>query len=104
MLAPLRRHSQEASGNFILLGVLNFVRVPQLPVTAIQDLRLRPLTAGVGQFTKASACSRPINDRASQRRSEVRRCKTRTIPQRTSRARSSRVHRARVYFVEVLEG
>ena len=25
---------QEATGNFILLGVLNFVRVPQLPVTA----------------------------------------------------------------------
>jgi hypothetical protein len=41
---------QEASGNFILLGVLNFVRVPQLPVTAFKICVFNRWTAGVGQF------------------------------------------------------
>jgi hypothetical protein len=43
---------QEASGNFILLGVLNFVRVPQLPVTAFKICVFNRWTAGVGQFTE----------------------------------------------------
>lgn len=42
---------QEATGNFILLGVLNFVRVPQLPVTALKICVFNRWTAGVGQFT-----------------------------------------------------
>ena len=41
---------QEASGNFILLGVLNFVRVPQLPVTAFKICVFNRWTAGIGQF------------------------------------------------------
>ena len=43
---------QEASGNFILLGVLNLVRVPQLPVTAFKICVFNRWTAGVGQFTE----------------------------------------------------
>ncbi len=43
---------QEASGNFILLGVLNLVRVPQLPVTAHKICVFNRWTAGVGQFTE----------------------------------------------------
>ena len=43
---------QEASGNFILLGILNFVRVPQLPVTAGKIVAFSRWTAGVGQFTE----------------------------------------------------
>ena len=43
---------QEASGNFILLGVLNVVRVPQLPVTAFKICVFNRWTAGVGQFTE----------------------------------------------------
>jgi hypothetical protein len=43
---------QEATGNFILLGVLNFVRVPQLPVTAFKICVFNRWTAGVGQFTE----------------------------------------------------
>jgi hypothetical protein len=43
---------QEASGNFILLGVLNFVRVPQLPVTAFKICVFNRWTAGVGQFSE----------------------------------------------------
>ena len=42
---------QEATGNFILLGVLNFVRVPQLPVTALKICVFNRWTAGVGGFT-----------------------------------------------------
>ena len=44
---------QEATGNFILLGVLNFVRVPQLPVTAFKICVFNRWTAGVGQFTES---------------------------------------------------
>ena len=43
---------QEASGNFILLGVINFVRVPQLPVTAFKICVFNRWTAGVGQFNE----------------------------------------------------
>lgn len=43
---------QEATGNFILLGVLNLVRVPQLPVTAAKICVFNRWTAGVGQFTE----------------------------------------------------
>ncbi len=43
---------QEATGNFILLGVLNVVRVPQLPVTAYKICVFNRWTAGVGQFTE----------------------------------------------------
>src|ERR1041385_475097 len=44
---------QESSGNFILLGILNFVRVPQLPVTAFKICVFNRWTAGMGQFTES---------------------------------------------------
>ena len=44
---------QEVTGNFILLGVLNFVRVPKLPVVALRLCVFNRWTAGVGQFTEA---------------------------------------------------
>jgi hypothetical protein len=43
---------QEASGNLILIGVLNLIRVPQLPVTAFKLFVYNRWTAGVGQFTE----------------------------------------------------
>ncbi len=43
---------QEATGNLILLGVLNLIRVPQLPVTAFKLFVYNRWTAGVGQFTE----------------------------------------------------
>ena len=43
---------QESSGNFILVGVLGYVRVPQLPVTAFKLCVFNRWTAGVGQFTE----------------------------------------------------
>jgi hypothetical protein len=41
---------QEASGGFTLVGVVNLVRVPQLPVTAFKLCLFNRWTAGYGQF------------------------------------------------------
>jgi hypothetical protein len=43
---------QEATGNFILVGVINFIRVPQLPVVALKLNIFNRWTAGVGQFVE----------------------------------------------------
>jgi hypothetical protein len=43
---------QEVTGNFILIGVINFVRVPQLPVTAFKLCLFNRWTAGIGNFTE----------------------------------------------------
>src|SRR5436190_15579087 len=44
---------QEVSGNLILIGVLQLIRVPQLPVTAFKICVVNRWTAGVGQFTES---------------------------------------------------
>ncbi|MCU0782506.1 MAG: hypothetical protein MUF81_00375 [Verrucomicrobia bacterium] len=44
---------QEANGNFFLIGVIHFVRVPKLPVVALRLLVFNRWTAGVGQFTES---------------------------------------------------
>ncbi len=43
---------QEATGNFILIGVVGLVRVPQLPVSALKLCLFNRWTAGIGQFTE----------------------------------------------------
>ena len=43
---------QEITGNFILVGVVNHFRVPQLPVVAMKLHVFTRWTAGVGQFTE----------------------------------------------------
>jgi hypothetical protein len=43
---------QEVTGNFILLGVINYIRVAQLPVVAFKLHVFNRWTAGVGQFTE----------------------------------------------------
>ena len=43
---------QEANGNFFLIGVINFIRVPQLPVVAFKLTVFNRWTAGVGQFVE----------------------------------------------------
>jgi hypothetical protein len=45
---------QEANGNFFLIGVVNFIRVPQLPVVAFKLSVFNRWTAGVGQFVETS--------------------------------------------------
>ena len=44
---------QEVTGNFILVGVLNFLRVPKLPVVAFRICVFNRWTAGVGQFRES---------------------------------------------------
>jgi hypothetical protein len=43
---------QEMNGNFILVGVLGFVRVPQVPITAHKLCLFNRWTSGFGQFTE----------------------------------------------------
>ena len=43
---------QEVTGNFFLVGVINFIRVPQVPVMAFKLSVFNRWTAGVGQFTE----------------------------------------------------
>jgi hypothetical protein len=44
---------QEASGNFILIGIIGFVNVPQLPVVAFKLCVFNRWTAGIGNFTES---------------------------------------------------
>jgi hypothetical protein len=50
---------QEVTGNFILVGVINFIRVPQLPVVALKLSLFNRWTAGLGQFTETSRLMAP---------------------------------------------
>jgi hypothetical protein len=43
---------QEVTGNFMLIGVLNFIRVPNVPVTAGRLLVFNRWTAGFGEFVQ----------------------------------------------------
>jgi len=43
---------QEVTGNFILVGIIGYVRVPQLPIKAFKLCIFNRWTAGVGQFTE----------------------------------------------------
>ncbi|HOX56982.1 MAG TPA: hypothetical protein P5205_21165 [Candidatus Paceibacterota bacterium] len=45
---------QEANGNFFLVGVISFIRVPQLPVVAFKLGVFNRWTAGVGQFVETT--------------------------------------------------
>jgi hypothetical protein len=44
---------QETSGNFFIIGVINFLRVPQLPIVAGRLCVFNRWTAGIGQFTES---------------------------------------------------
>jgi hypothetical protein len=43
---------QQADGNLFIIGVINFIRVPQMPVIAGRLLVLNRWTAGIGQFVE----------------------------------------------------
>jgi len=43
---------QEMNGNFMLIGVLNYVRVPQVPITAGRLCVFNRWTAGFGNFVE----------------------------------------------------
>jgi len=44
---------QEVNGNLFLIGVVHYLRVPQLPVTAGRVCIFNRWTAGIGQFTES---------------------------------------------------
>jgi hypothetical protein len=50
---------QEVTGNFFLVGVINFLRVPQLPVVALKLSLFNRWTAGIGQFTESARLVAP---------------------------------------------
>jgi hypothetical protein len=50
---------QEVTGSFFLIGVINFIRVPQLPVVAFKLSLFNRWTAGVGQFTETARLIAP---------------------------------------------
>jgi hypothetical protein len=43
---------QEVTGNLFLIGVINVIRVPQLPVVALRVAVLNRWVAGLGDFTE----------------------------------------------------
>jgi len=43
---------QEVTGNFIIAGILGYIQVPQLPVSAFKLCIFNRWTAGVGAFTE----------------------------------------------------
>lgn len=43
---------QEINGNFIIIGVIGFIQVPQVPVTALKLCVFNRWTAGIGAFTE----------------------------------------------------
>ena len=61
---------QEATGNFILLGIVAYLRVPQLPITALKLCVFNRWTAGLGQFTETCRLIAP--DETVMRQSQVR--------------------------------
>jgi hypothetical protein len=50
---------QEVSGNFMLIGVVSFLRVPQLPVAVLKLILFNRWTAGYGEFRETSRLIAP---------------------------------------------
>ena len=61
---------QEANGNFFLIGVIDVVRVPQVPITAFKLSVFNRWTAGLGQFTESVRLIAP-DQTSVLRKSEV---------------------------------
>jgi hypothetical protein len=61
---------QESSGNFIIVGVIGYVNVPQLPVTAFKLCVFNRWTAGIGQFNETVRLIAP-DGTTVQRQSQV---------------------------------
>ena len=50
---------QEANGNLFLIGVVNVIRVPQLPIVAGRLCIFNRWAAGIGQFTETTRLIAP---------------------------------------------
>src|SRR5712671_1449802 len=62
---------QEANGNFFLIGVINLVRVQQLPITAGRLCVFNRWTAGIGQFTETVRLITPDHHANELRKAEM---------------------------------
>jgi hypothetical protein len=56
---PCEDIRQERNGNFILIGVMPFIRVPQLPVTVPRLLVFSRWANGIGEFTETTRLISP---------------------------------------------
>lgn len=61
---------QETNGNFILIGVIGVIRVPQIPITAFKLCVFNRWTAGLGKFTESVRLIAP-DQTSIVRKSEV---------------------------------
>jgi|SRR5579871_5385942 len=61
---------REANGNFFLIGIIDYIRVPQVPVTAFKLSVYNRWTAGVGVFTESVRLMAP-DQTTVLRKSEV---------------------------------
>lgn len=50
---------QEINGNFMAIGIISYVQVPQIPVTAFKLCLFNRWTAGVGAFTETARIIAP---------------------------------------------
>src|SRR6476620_4142228 len=94
---------QEVNGNFFLVGVINFIRVPQLPVTAMKLCFFNRWTAGIGQFTESVRLIAP-DQTTVLRKSEVKFAMKDTAVHATTVTVFGNVEFANAgsYFVEVM--
>jgi hypothetical protein len=94
---------QEVTGSFFLIGVINFIRVPQLPVMAFKLTLFNRWTAGVGQFTETARLIAP-DQTTVLRKGEVRFALQDPAGQATNITLFGQVEfkTAGAYFVEVL--
>ena len=94
---------QEINGNFFLVGIINFIRVPQVPITALKLVVFNRWTAGVGQFTESVRLIAP-DQTTVLRKSEVKFALQDAMFHATNVSLFGQVEfkMAGVYFVEVL--
>ena len=94
---------QEINGNFLLIGIIGFIRVPQVPVTAHKLCVFNRWTAGVGEFTETVRLIAP-DQTTVVRRSQVKYVLQDASHHATNVTFFTQIEfaAAGVYFVEVL--
>jgi hypothetical protein len=94
---------QEVTGNFIVIGILGYIQVPQLPVTAFKLCVFNRWTAGVGSFTESVRLLAP-DQTTVLRQSQVKFAVKDAIHHATNVSVFGQIkfESAGVYYVEVL--
>ena len=94
---------QEVNGNFILIGVVNYIRVPQVPIVAFKLSVFNRWTAGVGQFVESVRLVAP-DQTTVLRKSEVKFALPEAIMHSTNVSVFAQVEfkTAGTYYIEVL--